>query len=73
MTTSDASTLRTSFSGFPSMDDMITLYKKVLSELDEVLSEVDIAIAIQKQCPSCNQTTTARHAKESAIATERFN
>jgi hypothetical protein len=52
----DADSPRLNLANIPSMDDMLALYEKVLSELDS-------AISIQKDFAADDQQSNARHGK----------
>ena len=54
---SDVDTPRPNLANIPSMDDMLALYEKVLSELDS-------AISTQKDFASDDKTSSARHGKD---------
>ena len=54
---SDVDTPRPNLTNLPSMDDMLALYEKVLSELDS-------AISTQKDFASDDKTSSARHGKD---------
>ena len=53
----DADSPRPNLANIPSMDDMLALYEKVLSELDS-------AISTQKDFASDDKTSSARHGKD---------
>ena len=53
----DADSPRPNLASIPSMDDMLALYEKVLSELDS-------AISTQKDFASDDKTSSARHGKD---------
>jgi len=52
----DADSPRPNLANIPSMDDMLALYEKVLSELDS-------AISTQKDFAADDQKSNARHGK----------
>ena len=52
----DADSPRPNLANIPSMDDMLALYEKVLSELDN-------AISTQKDFAADDQQSNARHGK----------
>ena len=52
----DADSPRPNLANIPSMDDMLALYEKVLSELDS-------AISTQKDFAADDQQSNARHGK----------
>ena len=52
----DADSPRPNLANIPSMDDMLALYEKVLSELDS-------AISTQKDFAADDQKSNARHVK----------
>jgi len=54
---SNVDTPRPNLANIPSMDDMLALYEKVLSELDS-------AISTQKDFASDDKTSSARHGKD---------
>ena len=54
---SNVDTPRPNLASIPSMDDMLALYEKVLSELDS-------AISTQKDFASDDKTSSARHGKD---------
>jgi hypothetical protein len=54
----DADSPRPDLANIPSMDDMLALYEKVLSELDS-------AISTQKDFAADDQQSNARHGRES--------
>ena len=53
----DADSPRPNLANIPSMDDMLALYEKVLSELDS-------AISTAKDFSSDDKTSSARHGKD---------
>jgi hypothetical protein len=56
-----ANGLPSSLSDIPSMDDLIAHYEKVLSELDEVMSELVGAISAQKDLVPGAEVVTPWH------------